>query len=205
MYVITADQVDSRHTSDAVEDTLASLNAAHTSALELPAERTAGDEIQLLTSDPASALSIVLELFREGRWSIGLGIGDVALPLGQSTRSSTGEAYFSARTAVDRAKPRPVRFACASAESIDQTLTEDFDALISILLLVLDRRTDGGWEVYDLLATGMTQADAADRLGITPGAVSLRVRAAGIRQEMAAVQALVRMLTTLDAPANRKA
>lgn len=205
MYVITADQVDSRHTSDAVDDTLASLNAVHARALELPAERTAGDEIQLLTSDPASALSIVLELFREGRWSIGLGIGDVALPLGQSTRSSTGEAYFSARTAVDRAKPRPVRFACASAAAIDQTLTEDFDALVSILLLVLDRRTDGGWEVYDLLATGMTQADAADRLGITPGAVSLRVRAAGIRQEMAAVQALVRMLTTLNAPASRKA
>ncbi|QPZ37110.1 DNA-binding protein [Paramicrobacterium chengjingii] len=198
MFVITADQVDSRHTSDAVEDTLAAVNSTHKRALELPAERTAGDEIQLLTADATTALSITLELFREGRWSIGLAPGDVEFPLGSSTRASTGDAFFAARTAVERAKPRLVRFACEPGARVDRQQAEDLDALVSILLLVLDRRTDGGWEVRDLLSTGMTQAEAAERLGITPGAVSLRVRAAGIRQEDAAVSALVRMLENLN-------
>ncbi|WP_166981667.1 DNA-binding protein [Paramicrobacterium fandaimingii] len=198
MFVITADQVDSRHTSDAVEDTLAAVNTAHKRTLLLPAERTAGDEIQLLTDDASTALSITLELFREGRWSIGLAIGDAEFPLGSSTRASTGDAFFAARAAVERAKPRLVRFACEPGARADRQQTEDLDALLSILLLVLDRRTDGGWEVRDLLSTGMTQAEAAEHLGITPGAVSLRVRAAGIRQEDAAVGALVRMLENLN-------
>ncbi|PFG31077.1 DNA-binding protein [Paramicrobacterium agarici] len=199
MFIITADQIDSRHTKDAVSGTLTALNTKHARALELPAERTAGDEIQLITDDAHTALTITLGLFRESRWSIGLGVGDVALPLGESTRASTGDAFFAARAAVERAKPRPVRFACEGGERVDRQSVEDFDALVSILLLVLDRRTDGGWEVHDLLAMGMTQAEAAEKLGITAGAVSLRVRAAGIRQEDAAAKALVRMLEELNA------
>ena len=46
----------------------------------LPADRTAGDEIQAATEDARTALAIVLHLTRDGNWSVGLGIGDVRTP-----------------------------------------------------------------------------------------------------------------------------
>ena len=67
-----------------------------------------------------------------------------------------------------------------------------------LLVELRDRRTAEGWEVYDLLAEGITQREAAARLGISEGAVSLRVKSAGLRTEEAAVPALVRVLTRLD-------
>lgn len=198
MFVITADQIDSRNTQDAAAETLAEVNATLGDALELPAERTAGDEIQALTDDAAAALTLMLMLVRHERWSIGLGIGTVELPLADSTRASTGEAFFAARDAIETAKSGSLRFAAAAGPSVNEQMTSDFEAFMSLLILVLDRRTRGGWEVYDLLAEGLSQAQASSRLGITAGAVSLRTRAAGIRQEEAAVGALVRMLEALN-------
>jgi predicted transcriptional regulator len=48
---------------------------------------------------------------------------------------------------------------------------------------VLERRTVRGWEVHDLLATGLSYAEVGERLGITQSAVSQRARAAGIIDE----------------------
>ena len=75
---------------------------------------------------------------------------------------------------------------------------EDAEALVRLLVDLRDRRTAEGWEVYDLLAEGITQREAAARLGISEGAVSLRVKSAGLRTEEAAVPALARVLARLD-------
>jgi DNA-binding NarL/FixJ family response regulator len=74
----------------------------------------------------------------------------------------------------------------------------DAEALVALLIELRDRRTPEGWEVYDLLADGLTQRDAAARLGVSEGAISLRAKAAALRVEEAAVPALERALARLD-------
>ena len=61
------------------------------------------------------------------------------------------------------------------------------------------KRTDKGWEVYDLVTHGLPQQEIAARLGITSSAVSLRAKAAGIAVERDAVPALARLLRSADA------
>lgn len=198
MFVLTADQIDSRHAEDRAGAMLDRISGAFSADVELPPERTAGDEIQLFTASPHTALSALTLLFRDQNWRIGLGVGDVDTPYGPSTRASRGPAFYAARDAVERAQASPVRTAVVSGTNNRDEEADDVDALLTLLLMLLDRRTRGGWEVYDLLEVGHTQAQAADRLGLTPGAVSLRARAAGIRAQMNAEPALVRLLTRLD-------
>ena len=55
MIVLTADQIDSRHQRDLAEPTLRRLDELIGTRLARPAERTAGDEIQLATTDADAA------------------------------------------------------------------------------------------------------------------------------------------------------
>lgn len=202
MFVITADQVESRSHDDAVAEALARVETVAPDGLLLPAERTAGDEIQALTDHAETALRLVLELTRDGRWSVGLGVGAVRLPLGDSTRASTGEAFFAARSAIDAAKRTPTRFALrAEPERTPPSpglRAVDVEALVSVVLALREKRTEKGWEVHDLLAAGSTQSRAASALGITQGAVSMRARTGSSREELAASEALARLLAMLD-------
>jgi len=193
MYVLTADQRASRVNADAVPSALAVVARHGSDRLALPPERTAGDELQVAVADASAVLSIVLELTRSGEWSVGLGVGDVESPLPQSVRAARGEAFINARDAVDRAKKTPTRLAVTAPAG-----GEDAEALVRLLVELRDRRTPEGWEVYDLLADGLTQRDAAARLGVSEGAISLRAKAAALRVEEAAVPALERVLARLD-------
>ena len=74
MFVITADQADSRHTVDLVPATLTQLKRIGGRRLRRAPARTIGDELQVLTADPGCALDLVLWLDRDGRWSTGCGI-----------------------------------------------------------------------------------------------------------------------------------
>ncbi|ONI65446.1 hypothetical protein ALI44B_00115 [Leifsonia sp. ALI-44-B] len=199
MFVLTVDQVNSRAHADLVERAVREVSDRHAEELVMPAERTAGDEFQAAVDDAGAVLDIVLELTREGWWSVGVGVGGVRHPLPASTREATGDAYYAARAAVDRAKRAQTRFAlqtvAAAGEAAD--LARDCEALIDLLLSLRERRTDGGWEIADLLASGMSQKQAAESLGITASAASLRIKAAGIRLEERSVAALRRLLERL--------
>ena len=70
-----------------------------------------------------------------------------------------------------------------------------------MLLTIRARRTVEGWQLYDLLQAGLTQREAADRLGVTPQAVSLRAQSAQLRLEGANIAPLVQALEALDAAA----
>jgi hypothetical protein len=203
MFVITADQVDSRGRPDIVAPTLAALNERAGDRLLLPVDRNAGDELQALTADAATAFDIVTTLARGDAWSIGLGIGDVRTPLPAQTREAGGDAFVAARAAVTRAKRTPTRFA-ADAVAEPQAAA-DVEALIGLLLTLRATRSEAGWQQYDLVATGMTQAEAGARLGITPQSASDRARAAGLRADLAAQPALVRLLQSADAAQNTDA
>jgi len=197
MFVITADQVDSRHSADLVTPAVAHLDDAFGAGLALPVDRNAGDELQALVVDSATAVAMVLELTRTGAWSVGLGAGDVERPLASSTRETRGPAFIAARAAVESAKKSPLRFAYRDATPSKQVDATDFEALMLLLLSVRDRRTEQGWQVYDLLAHGRTQREAADILGITPQAVSDRMSAAQVRIDLEAHAPLSRLLSQL--------
>jgi hypothetical protein len=199
MIVITADQIDSTHREDLAGATVARLNAEHGDKFALPVDRNAGDEIQAMLDDARTALTVVLELTRRGQWSVGCGIGPVRTPLPDNTREATGPAFVAARSAVDQAKRAAHHFALAlSDDPLDDRM--GIAPLIELLLVIRARRTPEGWELYDLVAGGMTQAQAAHALGISPQAASQRARAAGIRAEFAALPALARLLEQANAP-----
>ncbi|WP_308468432.1 DNA-binding protein [Rathayibacter soli] len=198
MFVITADQVDSRTHEDLAGAARARINRDHGSSLLLPADRNAGDEIQMLTDDAATALQLALELTRDGDWSVGLGLGDVRRPLPAATREASGGAFFAARNAVDNAKKARTRFALRAEGVADCVVNaSDVEALIDLVMILRARRTPAGWELYDLLRTGITQQDAATQLSISAPAASARAQAAQLKAENASIPALTKLLHDL--------
>ena len=101
MFVLTIDQKDSRNSSDRVPGLLELLSSQE---LELPFERTVGDEVQAVASSPDAVVNAALLALRQGGWSVGIGVGSVGLPLPASSREAGGEAFIAARAAVERAK-----------------------------------------------------------------------------------------------------
>lgn len=185
MFVLTADQRASTRTGDQVTRLLADLepwvktNADH---VVLAPERTVGDEIQILLQNADATADLALLLMREGTWAVGIGAGEVNSPLGDSPRSSSGPAFVYARQAVERAKGKrePVPLV---VEGADSNAAEQATAIMQLLAAVLRKRTESGWEVADLLATGMTQKEAAELLGVSVQAVSQRVSSAMLIQK----------------------
>lgn len=206
MFVLIADQVGSRGDVDRVAGALDDLAARFGAHYALVPERTAGDELQALTDNAACALESALLLLRSPHWRVGLGVGDVRLPLPLSVREASGPAFTSARAAVERATSRSTRFAAVGAETLAEPV-HDWGALVDLLLTQRARWSAPGWELHELLDSGLTQADAAARLGITPQATSKRARAAGLRIDADARRALARLATqvgaTVEDPAAR--
>lgn len=199
MFVVIADQIGSRTDRDRVADLLHRLDARAGDRLALPAERTAGDELQALTADPAAALDIVLECLRGKHFRAGLGIGDVAGELPASIREASGPAFIAGRRAVQKAARTSIHFAAAGADTAAADAADDVDALIALLLTGRARWSAQSWELYDLLEQGLTQAAAAERLGITPQAVSKRARAAALAIDAEARRAIARVMDSADA------
>lgn len=191
MLVIIADQVDSRHDRDHVDEAIGMLIARFGEHLVLPPERTAGDELQLLVDDGPTALAATLALLRDDHWRAGLGLGAVLEPLPAGVRQASGPAFIAARAAIEAAERRPLR--CA-VRGEDESPAEDLGALVDLLLTQRARWSEQGWELHDLLERGLTQGEAAAELGITPQAASKRARAAGLRVDADARRAIGRLL-----------
>ncbi len=175
--VITADQVDSRSRSDRVDPLLPRLARFR---LARPFERTAGDEVQGVLTDPEAIADVSEELLRSGDWHIGVGFGDVDQPLPASARAGRGPAYLHAREAVTAAKTSPGRLRVIG--NPHDPLPRRLETVLWLWAAVLDRRTTKGWEVADLVAGGLTYEEAGRRLGITQSAVSQRAASAGLAE-----------------------
>jgi hypothetical protein len=198
MFVITADQIDSRNDHDRAREMITRLVALNPDAFTLAPDQTAGDEIQLLLSEAGPTLDAILALHRSGHWSVGLGIGTVRTPLPASTRQATGGAFIAARDAVLRSKRTEARFALETDAAATNETALGIEALLTMLLLLRQRRTRHGWEAGDLFESGLPQTEIATALGVTTGAVSQRLKTAQYRVEQAARPALVKMLEQLD-------
>lgn len=199
MFVITADQDSSSRTGDKVEQILTRMaRAIPAQDVLLPFQRTVGDEIQAVFDSAPVVLASALELARAQDWAVGIGIGSV--DLADEARSSSGAAFVCARTAVERASSKAVTVPLAVvAEGADQEAAGEVEALVQLLVAVVRRRSDAGWEVADLLRDGAgSQRAVAAELGITPQAVGQRLRVALWSEEQAVHPLAVRLLAGLD-------
>lgn len=193
MFVLTVDQRHSRRGRDQVEDLLGWL-AGQPGVLR-PFERTAGDEVQGVMDDAAAVVDVALALVRRGEWSVGIGVGPVHEPLPASTRAGSGAAFELARKAVERAKSSPQLLAVGAPDADRAAAAQ---AALDLLASVVQRRTDPGWEAVDLISSGTTQTEVAERLGITKQAVSQRLRAATWAPEVAGRSLATQLLTAAD-------
>jgi len=195
--VLTVDQRDSRRNRDLVPETLEALAAFP--AL-LPFERTAGDEIQAVFTDPKAVVDCLELLVRAGSWNIGVGIGEISEPLPDHTRAGHGPAYLHAREAVTSSKQAPARLRVVGD---DDYRADQLETVLWLWADLLGRRTDRGWEVADLIRAGLSHAEAGAKLGISQSAVSQRARAASVieadRASRLATQLLDAALTEGDA------
>lgn len=208
-FAMIADQISSREQADAVPASLAALAGI---TAELPFERTAGDEIQALLNDPHSVVAAISTLTRLSGWRIGLGVGAVQHPLPASTRAARGPAYFAARDAIDLARRQPTGFALrlpdgvsgASYGELNQDV-QDAETAIWLWRGVLSRRSQEGWELMDLLEAGLSNAQAARRLDISPSAVSQRLAAAAREEGHRGASLAIRLLARVQAHGERGA
>jgi ribosomal protein L13E len=168
------DQRRSRRTPDLVEQLLTRLGGRGDVYVRR-FERTAGDEVQGVLDDPELVVDLTLGLVREASWSIGIGVGPADEPLPLSTRAGSGPAFTLARESVTRAKSRPTWLAVSGASPEPARRAQ---AALDLLSAVVQRRTQRGWEAVDLAATGLSQVEIAERLGISKQAVSQRLQAA---------------------------
>lgn len=173
--VVTADQRDSRTQADAVPDALDLLAAVATVG---SFERTAGDEVQGLLAGGDQLAPAVEALLRDGRWSIGIGIGPVEHPVPQDPREGRGHAFVAAREAVEAAKSAPGRIRVTGPSPEARHL----ESALWLWAALLARRTQKGWEVVDLVDRGLSYETAGEQLGITQSAVSQRAAAAGLAE-----------------------
>ena len=194
MFVIIAGQVGSGFGRDPVVGALDELSARFAASYPLAPERTAGDELQAMTENAGAALETALHLLRAPHWRVGLGIGAVRTPLPKSISEAAGPAFVVARTAIERAAQRTTRFASIGADAA-ATRGEHARALIDLLLVHRARWSRPGWQLHDLLESGLSQAEAAVQLGVTPQATSKRARAAGLKVDADARRALIALLS----------
>lgn len=185
-WAITADQKGSRRSSDRVPEALAILERLD-SKLILPFERTAGDEIQALTTDSTAIVDIVLSLTQLGGWHLGFGLGSVETPIPTSTRAARGSAYIAARQAINNARSAPANLCLCESEPIlrasdEESALRHAEWVLILLRALASRRTSEGWEIAAALDRVKSGSLVAKELGISPSAVSQRSSRAAVRE-----------------------
>lgn len=195
MFVLTMDQRGSRTRGDRVPQLLELLARFETA---LPFERSVGDEVQGLLSDPDAVVEVAARVLREKDWYVGIGVGCVDLPLPGNSREASGGAFVAAREAVEAAKKTgervPVRVRASDAGAAEWAAAAE--AVLVLLGDVVRNRSEAEWRVLDAQADapGTTQKNLAARLGITPQAVSKAIQRAGSQEERNGRQAAALLL-----------
>ena len=199
MFVLTVDQRGSTGHPDRVPEVLARLGELLDGrpGVVVPFDRTVGDEVQGVLDDAGTVVEVVLDLLRDGGWSVGVGAGSVDEPLPAVSREASGEAFVRAREAVEQAKSRAAT-APVAVRGEPSARAAEVEALLRLLAAVVERRTAPGWEAVDTLArVGGTQKDVARVLGVSEQAVSQRLRVALWPEEAAVRPVVARLLGEL--------
>lgn len=198
MFVVTFDQRGATGGTDRVPELLAALSAC---ATRLPPERTSGDEAQVLTDRAEATLDLVRVALELGEWSVGLGIGTVALPLPASVREARGDAFTASRSALGAARPTSaVPLAVRSADPRHAATAADAEAVLRLIGWLIRTRNQGQWRVVRARRAHpeATQEEIATRLGVTQQTVSRALRTSGWREESSAYSLVCRLLAMID-------
>ena len=192
MIVMTIDQRRSRRDIDRVDDLLGQLAQAE---VVRPFERTAGDEVQGVLADAATVVDLAVRVATDGHWSIGIGIGAVETPLPRTTRAGRGEAFELARDAVEAAKGEPIPVAVRGAAI---PVVAHAQTALRLLVDLCQSRSPAGAEAVAAMQSPMTQSEAAAFLGVSPQAISQRLRTARWELERPARELAVDLLAQAD-------
>ena len=210
MYALTVDRRRSRHEGAALDmaGSRDRLNQQFPEAV-LAWHLSAGDELQALFRDPEPVAEAALALAETGRWHVGIGLGAVEEPLPETVAEATGSSLVLAREAVEAAKKLSCRTAVRGGRRAARA-ARDADALLALLSVMRQRRTDAAREAAAFADQGLTQEQISHRLGIDQSSVSRRLRTAMWLEESEARKVLVDLLElahtrSLDAPQKRSA
>ncbi|MSS44755.1 hypothetical protein FYJ43_01500 [Cutibacterium sp. WCA-380-WT-3A] len=182
VWVILADQIDSRRHDDEVPHLLHALtspallvsptgHSVGTPEWALPPERTSGDEIQALTTDPASLIHAMWTV-GSGQWRIGVSRGNVNTPLPDSTRAARGPAYILAREAIEECRRRRAAIhVCPNNTNKMRRFSQVSQVVVDLARGMRPAARDVAMS-YDL---SMSSDETARSLGISTSAVSQRL------------------------------
>jgi DNA-binding transcriptional LysR family regulator len=197
---VIGDLVGSRHSEDraavharfaqAVED----VNVAY--APPVPLRIGTGDEFQGIFADLGTAITATLRLrlrlLPEVDVRQGIGWGPVQV-LAEEPRVEDGPGWWAARSAIERVEAyerRPATRAVRTAYVAAEDVPGPDAATVNAALMTRDQLVSGmsarSMSVLDGLLRGKQQQEVADDLGISPSAVSQRIRADGIGVLLAA-------------------
>ncbi|MCC3275801.1 MULTISPECIES: hypothetical protein [unclassified Arthrobacter] len=199
-FVLTINQRDSREAGDLVPQLIRSLR--HLPAA-LPFQRTVGDEASGVLNDASAAVAAALSAVRERRWHVGIGVGELHVPLPADLTDARGYGLVYARRAVERAQRSGDRVPLA-VEGPDAELAAEAEAVLRLLGLIVAARTEAEWKVLDLMTPGARgqQKFVAQELGITAQAVSKAVVRSHWNEEWATRPAAARLLGLAYGPAS---
>ena len=207
MYVLTVDQRGSTGRPDRVPEVLARLDEMLAGrGVVVPFARTVGDEVQGVLDDPEAVVEVVLDLLRDGGWSLGLGVGPVDEPLPAVSREASGTAFVRAREAVEQAKSRAAT-APVAVRGEPAARAAEVAARRGRLAAGVGRgAARGGGGRGGRARGGGAGKDVARALGVSEQAVSQRLRTALWPEEAAARPVVARLLGELHEgpPADRQ-
>ncbi len=193
---ITMDQRLSRQRDDLVQKTMLRYNDVFANGLLRPFERTSGDEMQALISEPRTAIEIWVDAVQSGDWWIGVGIGPLNEPIAKSVREVGGVALQNARLAVEGAKSRstPHRFQITGNDE----RVEDLAVVLTLVAWVVERQTPAALVAEELYTNGRTQQEAAAVLKISQQAFGERIRRGGVTEKRSGCELAIRILESLE-------
>ena len=145
--------------------------------------------MQAVAREASWLVDFLLDATREGNWWIGVALGEYDPPLGESSRSSRGPAFYAAREAVERAKSTPWVFALDGPPRFRQV-----ELCLIAASWIVRRRTDAQHRAVRLMREEGKGVRVAKILGITPTSVSQHLRTGGAAEENAARQLALDLL-----------
>lgn len=198
LYVLTINQRDSRDVGDMVPELLRELRHMET---VVPFQRSVGDELQGVVSSAGRAVDAALKAIRFRRWHVGIGVGELQVPVPENVLEAEGYGLVYARRAVNRAQKTGERIPLA-VEGPDSEIAAEAEAVLRLLGQIVFTRTDAEWNVLDLMTPGARgqQKLIAGELGITTQAVSKAVVRSHWIEEWATRPAAARLLDLTYGP-----
>ena len=199
---LIGDIVESRRASDrqALHDTvsavLARVNAGH--PVVDPAVITLGDEFQGVYATLGDALTAAFHIRAGLRpHDVRFGVGRGAIQALDSERGiHDGPAYWAARDAIVEAERLAAKAALRTTRTVyrspkdEPAMVAAVNASLTALDHILGSLSPVSWRILEGRLEGLTQKDIAARAGITPSAVSQRVRSDGIGVAMETMRML---------------